>query len=75
MLTMDIWEKPILAIMLVNEVAVAMVLIVRDVFPDNLPELPPNQEIEFRIDILPGTTLISKVLYWMAPIELQELKI
>ena len=45
-----------------------------DVFPEELPRLPPNQEIEFEIELLLGTTPISKVPYRMAPAELKELK-
>lgn len=37
--------------------------------------LPPNQELEFSIDLLPGTAPISKAPYQVAPIELKELKI
>ncbi|NBK90373.1 RNA-directed DNA polymerase, partial [Listeria monocytogenes] len=46
-----------------------------DVFPEELPGLPPEREIEFCIDLEPGTKPISKAPYRMAPIELQELKI
>ena len=45
-----------------------------DVFPDDLLRLPPNREVEFSIDLLPGTTLISKAPYRMAPKELKQLK-
>ncbi|WRX16497.1 hypothetical protein QQP08_008984 [Theobroma cacao] len=45
-----------------------------DVFPKKLPGLPPEQEIEFCIDLLPDTRLISIPLYRMAPTELKELK-
>ncbi|XP_057965412.1 uncharacterized protein LOC131155974 [Malania oleifera] len=31
-----------------------------DVFPEDLPRLPPNREVEFAIDLAPGTTPISK---------------
>ena len=44
------------------------------VFPEELPRLPPNREIEFEIKLLYGTTLISKVPYRMAPAELKVLK-
>jgi len=45
-----------------------------DVFSEELPGLPPVREIEFTIDLLPGTGPISKALYRMAPLELKELK-
>ena len=46
-----------------------------DVFPENLPGLPPKREIEFAIDVLPGTDPVSKAPYRMAPTELKELKV
>lgn len=45
-----------------------------DVFPDDLPGLPPKREIEFHIDLIPGSSPISKAPYRMAPLELAELK-
>ena len=45
-----------------------------DIFPDNLPGMPPEREIEFIIDLLPGTTPISKRPYRMAANKLEELK-
>ncbi|KAA3487673.1 Retrotransposon protein [Gossypium australe] len=45
-----------------------------DVFPEELPGLPPIREVEFVIDVLPSTTPISIALYRMAPMELKELK-
>jgi len=39
-----------------------------------VPGLPPNWEIEFTIELIPGTTPISKAPYQMAPAELTELK-
>ncbi|XP_074342240.1 uncharacterized protein LOC141679718 [Apium graveolens] len=44
-----------------------------DVFPEELSGLPPNREIEFTIDLAPGTQPISKAPYRMAPIEIKEL--
>jgi hypothetical protein len=45
-----------------------------DVFPDELPGLPPDWDIEFAIELQSGTTPISMWLYWMRPAELAELK-
>nr|GEY29083.1 uncharacterized protein [Tanacetum cinerariifolium] len=45
-----------------------------DVFPDELPELPPAREIEFGIELIPGAEPISKAPYHMAPVELKEIK-
>ena len=45
-----------------------------DVFPNDLPGLPPDRETEFSIELIPGTSLISIPAYRMAPLELQELK-
>ncbi|GKE94775.1 putative reverse transcriptase domain-containing protein, partial [Tanacetum coccineum] len=40
-----------------------------DVFPDELPGLPPAREIEFGIELIPGAEPISKAPYRMAPVE------
>ena len=45
-----------------------------DVFPEELPGLVPDREIEFEIELLPGTMPISKAPYQMAAAELKELK-
>ncbi|KAL5553282.1 hypothetical protein UlMin_040683 [Ulmus minor] len=45
-----------------------------DVFPEELPGLPPDREIQFEIELLPGTAPISKAPYRMAPAELKELQ-
>ncbi|KAM1344659.1 hypothetical protein ACFX2H_033924 [Malus domestica] len=45
-----------------------------DVFPEDLPGLLPDREVEFVIDLLPGTNPISLTPYKMAPAELRELK-
>ncbi|KAJ0524657.1 putative nucleotidyltransferase, Ribonuclease H [Helianthus annuus] len=45
-----------------------------DVFPEELPGLPPDREVEFTIDLIPGAEPISKAPYRMAPLELKELK-
>jgi hypothetical protein len=45
------------------------------VFPDDLPGMPPDRDIEFIIELQPGTAPISKRPYRMPPNELAELKI
>ena len=45
-----------------------------DVFPEELHGLPPDREIEFNIELIPGTQPISIPPYRMAPAELKELK-
>ena len=45
-----------------------------DVFPEEVPGLPPRREVEFSIDLVPGTGPVSMAPYRMAPMELVELK-
>jgi hypothetical protein len=45
-----------------------------DVFPEELPGMPPDTEVEFVIDLLPGIAPISKRPYMMSVEELKELK-
>jgi hypothetical protein len=45
-----------------------------DVFPEELPGMPPDREVEFVIDLLPGNAPISKRPYMMSVEELKELK-
>jgi hypothetical protein len=45
-----------------------------DVFPEELPGMPPDRDIEFSIELLPGTTPISKRPYRMDVKDLVELK-
>jgi hypothetical protein len=45
-----------------------------DVFPEDLPGLPPERDVEFVIELKPGTTPISRRSYRMPPNELAKLK-
>ncbi|KAJ9545764.1 hypothetical protein OSB04_025471 [Centaurea solstitialis] len=44
-----------------------------DVFPEDLPGHPPDRQIEFGIDLVPGAAPIARAPYRLAPAELQEL--
>ena len=44
------------------------------VFPEELPGLPPEREVDLSIEILPRMALISRAPYQMAPTELKGLK-
>ncbi|GJZ53752.1 putative reverse transcriptase domain-containing protein [Tanacetum coccineum] len=49
--------------------------IVRDfpeVFPEDLPGLPPMRQVQFQIDLFPGAALMARAPYRLAPSELQE---
>jgi hypothetical protein len=46
-----------------------------DVFPEELPGMPLEREVEFYIDLIPGTAPITKRPYRMAPTDLAELKL
>ncbi|XP_020270910.1 uncharacterized protein LOC109846096 [Asparagus officinalis] len=45
-----------------------------DVFPNELPGLPPDRDIEFVIDLIPGVSPISKPPYRMPIADLEELR-
>jgi hypothetical protein len=45
-----------------------------NVFPDELPGMPPERDVEFTIDLIPGTKPIAKNAYRLAALELAELK-
>jgi hypothetical protein len=45
-----------------------------DVFPEELPVMPPKRKVEFFIELITGTTPISKRAYRVSRPELVELK-
>ncbi|GKA75853.1 hypothetical protein Tco_0782231 [Tanacetum coccineum] len=52
--------------------------IIRDfpeVFPDDLPRLPPPRQVEFRIDLVPGAAPVARAPYRLAPSEMRELSV
>ncbi|GJV22061.1 hypothetical protein Tco_1371081 [Tanacetum coccineum] len=59
----------------VDEPKVGDIYVVRDfvdVFPEDLG-LPPQRQVEFRIDLVHGATSVAKSPYRLAPLEMQEL--
>ncbi|GJV00530.1 putative reverse transcriptase domain-containing protein [Tanacetum coccineum] len=52
---------------------IAIVQNFSEVFPDDLSRLPPSREVEFRIDLIPGSMPVMKSLYRLAPTEMEEL--
>ncbi|GKC16705.1 putative nucleotidyltransferase, ribonuclease H [Tanacetum coccineum] len=44
-----------------------------DVFPENIPGLPPVHQVEFQIDLIPGAAPVARAPYRLAPSEMQEL--
>lgn len=61
-----------------NKLKLEDILIVQDyldVFPDDLPGLPPKRRVEFIIDLVTRTTTTSMAPYRLAPMALTELKV
>ncbi|GKB80326.1 putative reverse transcriptase domain-containing protein [Tanacetum coccineum] len=44
-----------------------------EVFPEDLPRLPPARQVEFQIDLVPGAAPVARAPYRLAPSEMQEL--
>ncbi|GKF26970.1 hypothetical protein Tco_0082864, partial [Tanacetum coccineum] len=44
-----------------------------EVFPEDLPGLPPTRQVEFQINLVPGAAPVARAPYRLAPTELQEL--
>ncbi|GJV12306.1 hypothetical protein Tco_1353847 [Tanacetum coccineum] len=44
-----------------------------EVFPEDLPGIPPTRQVEFRIDLVPGATPVARAPYRLAPFEMKEL--
>ncbi|GKC13963.1 putative reverse transcriptase domain-containing protein [Tanacetum coccineum] len=45
-----------------------------EVFPEDLPGLPPIRQVEFQIDLVPGAAPVARAPYRLAPSEMEELK-
>ncbi|GKA56008.1 putative reverse transcriptase domain-containing protein [Tanacetum coccineum] len=44
-----------------------------EVFPEDLPGLPPTRQVEFQINLVPGVAPVARAPYRLAPSELHEL--
>ncbi|GJZ64955.1 putative reverse transcriptase domain-containing protein [Tanacetum coccineum] len=44
-----------------------------EVFPDDLPGLPPPRQVEFKIELVPGAAPVARAPYRLAPSEMKEL--
>ncbi|GKF97380.1 hypothetical protein Tco_0293201, partial [Tanacetum coccineum] len=44
-----------------------------EVFPEDLPGLPPVQPVEFQIELIPGAAPVARASYRLAPSEMKEL--
>ena len=61
-----------------GQIELENILVVKDfsdVFPEELPRIPPEREVDLSIEILPRTTPTSWAPYRMAPTKLKEVKI
>nr|GFB68572.1 putative reverse transcriptase domain-containing protein [Tanacetum cinerariifolium] len=59
-----------------NEKRLENILVVRefpDVFPEDLPGLPPVCQVEFQIDLIPRTVLVARAPYILAPLDMKKL--
>ncbi|GJT29269.1 reverse transcriptase domain-containing protein [Tanacetum coccineum] len=42
---------------------------ISEVFPEDLPGIPPTRQVEFRIDLVPGATPVARAPYRLAPVQ------
>nr|GFB15635.1 putative reverse transcriptase domain-containing protein [Tanacetum cinerariifolium] len=52
---------------------VPVILYFLEVFPDELPGLPPPRQVELCIDLIPGAAPVARVPYRLAPSKMKEL--
>ncbi|GJV90802.1 putative reverse transcriptase domain-containing protein [Tanacetum coccineum] len=58
-------EKPLEDVLIIREFL--------EVFPEDLPGLPPARQVEFQIDLVSGAAPVARAQYRLAPAEMQEL--
>nr|GEY18035.1 putative reverse transcriptase domain-containing protein [Tanacetum cinerariifolium] len=64
--------KVIEEVVVIIDVSTTAVRTRGEVFPEDLPGLPPPRQVEFHIDLIPGATLVARVTYCLAPSELKD---
>ncbi|XP_024310346.1 uncharacterized protein LOC112268658 [Brachypodium distachyon] len=72
--TMELKRPKVNSLKGVSMEEVAIVKECPDVFPEELPGMPPDRDVEFLIELMPGSGPIAKRPYKMAVNELKELK-
>jgi hypothetical protein len=70
-----VYGKVMLHLPVVSRIKASLHCEFPDVFPNDLPGMPPERVIEFKIELQPSTTAIAKAPYKMSPVEIRELKI
>ncbi|GKD27684.1 putative reverse transcriptase domain-containing protein, partial [Tanacetum coccineum] len=66
-------DEKIVQIPFGDEVLIVQVRNFPEVFPEDLPGLPPTRQVEFQIDLVPGSAPVVRAPYRLASTELQEL--
>lgn len=66
------WVHEIESIRKIVDIAdMEVVMEFSDVYPDELPSLPPPWEVKFRFDLIPDATSVAKVSYQLDPSEME----
>nr|GEV87440.1 putative reverse transcriptase domain-containing protein [Tanacetum cinerariifolium] len=52
---------------------VSIVIYFPEVFPEDLPGIPPSRQVEFQIDLVPGAAPVARAPYRLAPSKMKEL--
>nr|GEV75287.1 reverse transcriptase domain-containing protein [Tanacetum cinerariifolium] len=45
-----------------------------EVFPEDLPGIPPARQVEYQIDLVPGVAPVAQAPYLLAPSEMKEMR-
>ncbi|GKD67810.1 putative reverse transcriptase domain-containing protein [Tanacetum coccineum] len=68
-----LYDEKVIHIPIDGETLIIQVKEFPNVFPENLPGLPPVRQVEFQIDLIPEAAPVARALYRLAPSEMQEL--